>query len=385
MRCVILNRNYPPNPGVTGSSANELAQHLISQGVEVHIVSTKGQYAGGGVNTKGYGHVHLVHSLYSGKQKLLRLISNLLEGFLMMRKARSLGISPWICMTDPPLLNYWVGSDAHRKRLAWAYWSMDLFPEAFVSANITTPSNWLYRYLAHAIKKHAPQLLIALGPKQAQAILQTNAWSIPHVQLPCGIFSSQPTPPKPEWAKVDEKIILGYAGNLGEAHDPQFIEQVMRQMDPQQHHFILSCYGAKAAPLLALAKELPGVTILPSIAQAELQYIDIHLATLMPHWDHVCVPSKAVSSICQNAALLFCGSTQNDNAHLLNQAAWLIDPSQSIAQQVTDFFQALDHTSLAHKKLAAQQIGQELALMKEAAFAQITQFVQEHQAPLQRR
>lgn len=351
----------------------------------MHIVSTKGQYAGGGVNTQGYGHIHLVSSLYSGKQKLLRLASNLLEGFLMTRKASSLGISPWICMTDPPLLNYWVGSYAHRKCLAWAYWSMDLFPEAFVSANITKPNNWLYRYLAHAIKKHVPQLLIALGPKQAQAILQTNSWSIPHALLPCGIFSSQQTPPKPKWAMVDGKIILGYAGNLGEAHDPQLIEQVMRQIDPHKHHFILSCYGAKAAPILALAKELPGITILPSIAQAELQFIDVHLATLMPHWDHVCVPSKAVSSICQNAALLFCGSPNNDNAHLLSKAAWLINPGDPIAPQVADFFKALDHTSLAHKKLAAQQINQELTFMKEAAFAQITEFVQEHQAPLQRR
>ena len=379
MRCIILNRNYPPNPGVTGSSANELAQHLMTKGIEVHIVSTKGQYAGGGLNTKASGHVHLVSSLYSGKQKLLRLLSNLVEGFLMTRKASSLGIAPWICMTDPPLLNYWVGRYAHQHQLPWAYWSMDLYPEAFVSAHITSPRNWIYRHLTSAIRKFAPQLLIALGPKQAQAILQTNAWSIPCVQLPCGIFQSQGVINQPAWANVQGKIILGYAGNLGEAHDPQFIEQVLRHMDPSKHHFILSCYGAKAAPILALAKDLPGVTILPTIPQHELQYIDIHLATLLPHWDHVCVPSKAVSSICQGAALLFSGSTQNDNAHLLGKASWLIDPYQPIEQQVADFFKALDHASLANKKFAAKELRQELATMKQVAFEQIAQFIKGHQ------
>ena len=379
MRCVILNRNYPPNPGVTGASANELAQHLIAQGIDVHIVSTKGQYAGGGTNTSGYGKVHLVGSLYSGKQKILRLVSNLLEGFLMMRKAHSLSIVPWICMTDPPLLNYWVGSYARRNKLPWAYWSMDLFPDAFVSANITKPSNFLYRHLSKVVKHNPPQLLIALGPQQAQYILQKNQWPIPHVELPCGIFEPQATPQMPDWAKADQKIILGYAGNLGEAHDPQFIVEVLRQMDPTKHRFILSCYGAKAAAILDLAKDLPQVIVLPSIPQAQLQYIDVHLATLMPHWDHVCVPSKAVSSICQQAALLFCGSTTNDNAHLLQEASWQINPNLPMDAQVAQFFKALDQHSLAQKKQSAQKISQALHNMKRDAFDEIAQFVKSHQ------
>jgi len=379
VRCIILNRNYPPNPGVTGASADELAQYLISQGVEVHIVSTKGQYAGGGSNLPGHGQIHLVISLYSGKQKILRLISNLLEGFLMMRKARSLSIAPWICMTDPPLLNYWAGTYAHQHKLPWAYWSMDLYPEAFVSAKITQASNPIYQYLQNAIRRHAPQLLIALGPKQAQFILNKNQWQIPHIDLPCGILEPKEDVVPPTWANAEGKIILGYAGNLGEAHDPQLIEQVLRHMDPAKHRFILSVYGAKAAAITQLAKDFPGVIMLPSIPQAQLQFIDVHLATLMPHWDHVCVPSKAVSSICQNAALIFCGSTENDNAHLLSKATWQIDPSLPIAPQVHDFFNQLDKSSLAQKKLAARSMGQELQAMKAFAFSQIHQFIARHQ------
>ena len=297
----------------------------------------------------------------------------------MMRKARSLSITPWICMTDPPLLNYWVGSYAHQHDLPWAYWSMDLFPEAFVSAKISKPSNLIYQHLIKAVVRHAPQLLIALGPKQAQFILNKNQWKIPHVDLPCGILEPQQDLARPSWADAPGKIILGYAGNLGEAHDPQFIEQVLRQMDPAKHRFILSAYGAKAAAITALAKDLPGLIILPSIPQAELKFIDVHLATLMPHWDHVCVPSKAVSSICQQAALLFCGSKENDNAHLLHEASWQIDPRLPIAAQVADFFKALDQDSLAQKKLAAQHASEKLHVMKVAAFKQIAQFVAKHQ------
>lgn len=379
MRCIILNRNYPPNPGVTGASADELAQYLIAQGVDVLIVTTKGQYAGGGGQSQGHGRVHLVNSFYSGKQKILRLASNLLEGFLMMRKARSLSIGPWICMTDPPLLNYWVGTYAHQHKLPWAYWSMDLYPEAFVSAKITQASNPIYQYLQNAIRRHAPQLLIALGPKQAQFILNKNQWQIPHIDLPCGILEPKEDAVPPTWANAEGKIILGYAGNLGEAHDPELIEQVLRHMDPAKHRFILSVYGAKAAAIIQFAKDFPGVIMLPSIPQAQLQFIDVHLATLMPHWDHVCVPSKAVSSICQNAALIFCGSTENDNVHLLSKATWQIDPTLPIAPQVQDFFNQLDKSSLAQKKLAARSMAHELQAMKAFAFSQIYQFIARHQ------
>jgi hypothetical protein len=149
-------------------------------------------------------------------------------------------------------------------------------------------------------------------------------------------------------------------------------------MDPAKHRFILSAYGAKAAAITALAKDLPGLIILPSIPQAELKFIDVHLATLMPHWDHVCVPSKAVSSICQQAALLFCGSKENDNAHLLNEASWQIDPNLPIAAQVADFFKTLDQDSLIQKKMAAQHASEKLHVMKVAAFKQIAQFVAKH-------
>ena len=381
MRCLILNRNYPPNPGVTGASADELAQYLISQGIEVHIVSTKGQYAGGGSTEPGHGQVHLVSSLYSGKQKILRLISNLLEGFLMVKKARSLGIAPWICMTDPPLLNYWVGNYAHRNHLPWALWSMDLFPEAFVSAHITSPTNAIYQYLAKAIQRNIPKLLIALGPKQAQYILSKNQWHIAHVELPCGILEPKTNIETPAWANSEGKILLGYAGNLGEAHDPRFIEEVLRQMDPSKHRFILSVYGSKAADILKLAQNRPEVIILPSIPQAQLKFIDVHLATLMPHWDHVCVPSKAVSSTCQEAALLFCGSLDNDNAHLLGQASWQINPKLSIpiATQVAAFFQSLDQASLQQKKMVAASTSKKLREMKVRAFEQIAQFITQNQ------
>ena len=48
MKCVIINRNYPPQKGITGHSANELANYLLNKGVDIDIVHVDGKYAGGG-------------------------------------------------------------------------------------------------------------------------------------------------------------------------------------------------------------------------------------------------------------------------------------------------------------------------------------------------
>ena len=73
MHCLILNRNYPPGAGITGASANELAEYLTMQGVKVEIITTHGLYAGAGSRKAVFGQVHYVPAFYNGKNKLMRL------------------------------------------------------------------------------------------------------------------------------------------------------------------------------------------------------------------------------------------------------------------------------------------------------------------------
>ena len=379
VHCLILNRNYPPGAGITGASANELAEYLTMQGVKVEIITTHGQYAGAGSRKAVFGQVHYVPAFYNGKNKLMRLCANLIEGFLMARKARELQQAPWICMTDPPLLNFWVGRLASKLNIPWAYWSMDLYPQAFYAAKLVQPKNFIYQFLLKSIKRHQPNLLIALGSKQAEFIQQSYDWSIPCLILPCGVLKRNRAEAKPAWAQQNGKILLGYAGNLGQAHEPEFILELIRQMDTSRFHFILSTYGAKAQALLNLAKKMQGVEILETIPQNQLQFIDVHLTTLSPSWDHVCVPSKAVSSICQEAALLYCGTSTNDNWHLLGNAAWHIDPTGNLSSQVNQFYAQLNPARLAQKKSNAAVIATNLQETQQKGFAAILQFIQGNQ------
>lgn len=378
MQCTILNRNYPPNPGITGGSANELAEHLSAAGIEVHVVTVGGKYQGGGaLNVGVHGQVHQLKSFYHGKNKILRLISSLAEGWAMARKAFALGHSPCIAMTDPPLLNFWVARKARRRKLPWIYWSMDLYPEAFVAGNLVSGRNLAYRFIKKSLLAHLPSAVVALGPNHLKFIETDYATPLADkVLLPCGISNTATEGDAPPWLSVQEgRILFGYIGNVGEAHDVTFIKSVMDHIDPEKHSFILVAYGAKSQELLAHAASRKGVMVLDRVNRTDLKHIDVHLVTLLPSWDHICVPSKAVSAVCEGGSVLMCCSNSNDNWELLQDASWRIEPDGDCEVQVQAFFDELTYDRVKQARANASKVSKDLNLQKAEAFEAIASLV----------
>ena len=377
MRCVILNRNYPPNPGITGYSASELAAYLVDHGVEVHIVTVGGNYQGGvrsEVSLRGVT-MHLVRKIYDGKNKILRLAASLVEGRNMASKAISLGIVPVITLTDPPLLNYWVARICQRRRMPWIYWSMDVYPEAFAVAGLAKPEGFLYRHFKRSLLQSSPRHLIALGPKQAEYVQKSAERQIPTSILPCGVDLIERSGTSPDWMPLEAKITFCYIGNLGQAHDPRFVEAVITALDPAKHHFILSVYGIHAARLTAYASCLKHVTILKEVHRNELGWIDIHLASLEPVWDHICVPSKAVSAVCAGSCLFLCSSKLGDNWGLLHDAAWRIEPGEGMPAEAARIVNSLTFADVEQKRTKTQDCKQRLLGMKAVAMSGIVDAV----------
>ena len=81
-KVIIVNRHYPPNPGITGESAWDLAKYLIEKHqIEVHIVNIEGSDDGGGAKRKPVGIVHTLSSIYDSKSKILKQVAGFLDGF----------------------------------------------------------------------------------------------------------------------------------------------------------------------------------------------------------------------------------------------------------------------------------------------------------------
>ena len=351
IRCVILNRNYPPASGITGHSAADLADYLICKDIEISIVCVSANYSGGGLDKNKVGNIYQIKQIYSGKIKIFRLISNLIEGFLMLKKAISLNINTVICMTDPPLINFFSGILLNKKKIRWVYWSMDLYPDAFVSAGIVSKKNIFYKFILTKIKKFPPNLLMALGSAQRDYILKKYQWNIPTIILPCGISNSLKLSEEPIWSKnANGKILIGYVGNLGEAHNFEFIYEVIRNIDPSKYLFILSVYGSKALRLINLVSGTRGLIIVENIPQSQLCFIDIHLTSLNAGWEHVCVPSKAVSAITNGSTILFYGDQLSDTWKILNRSGWIININKDIKKEIIEWFEKITLDSIILRK-----------------------------------
>lgn len=402
-KVIIVNRHYPPNPGITGESAWDLAKFLIEKHqIEVHIVNIEGNDDGGGAKREPVGIMHTLSSIYDGKSKVLKQLAGFLDGFLLIRKAKSIDKNAAIIvMTSPPLLPFWAsmllksglqpsGMPPERK---WALWSMDLFPEAFVAIGMIAEKNVVYQWFLKKTYKNVPNKLIALGRKQAEVLeekyfrkftARSSQFSVfgkdytdklSTTILPCGVIFHQTYESQlPEWRKADNKIYFGYCGNLNDAHNEGFLIEFIKAFNPEKQHLVLALYGKKAQSIIDFAQNREGITILKNVPRSELNFLDVHLVSLLTKYTHLMIPSKAVSAVAAGGAILFCGSQESDNWDMLQEAAWLIREDTDLGEQIRAYLSNLTAEDLADKKQNAQKLNKDLQQNVLKAYEEIADF-----------
>ena len=373
---VIINRYYPPNPAISGHSACEMVQEITNRNKHLKMLVRyiHAPYAGGRASQKPAGFLGGMSSIYNGKNKILRFVGNFIEGYRLIRLSLPYA-DAIITLTDPPMLNFWAGILCKKKKIPWIYWALDLYPDAFAAAGIVSNNNFAYRIFNQNIKLHPPDFLIALGLQQAKFLTKKYQKNIPSAILPCGIIEINKSKSPPTWHS-ESKTVFAYTGNLGEAHDPEFLIQLIGRMDPKKHICLLSLYGAKAGKLLPIVKKHPSVQLIDHIPQDDLPYVDIFLVSLQPEWTHICVPSKAVSAICSGRAIAFQGDLDSDIWQMYNNAAFYIDLSQP--EKMIDDLLGLSKSSnqLQDKHAQAISYRKQLFARRLAAYDTIANFIQ---------
>ena len=378
MRVAVVNRFYPPDAAITGVSAAELVAALVERlpHAEFRVFASAARYAGG-IQRGDIGPVTVdrISSARLPGGKLGRLANSLAEGRALARRAVA-----WadvvISLTDPPLLGYWIGREIarHGRRVRWLEWTMDLYPEAFVSAGLVGERNLLYRYLLMSLRRHLPDAYLCLGPAQAAAVSTWRDTDVHGFLLPCGIVDGAPAlaSAPPSWRNDDGRVVFAYAGNIGEAHCPNLLEALVNAADPARFLFVFALYGTHRPRLEARLADRPNIVWADHLSHAELAHADVHIASLRAEWTHVCVPSKAVSTICLGRPLLFSGDRAGDTASMLGDAAWLIDiPSDGRYDVMT--IRALlerigDRDELQYRGCRALYLARHLPIQKESTF-----------------
>lgn len=357
-RVVILNKYGARHPSITGSSSRDMADFLSEKGLDVVVVSIHAPYKGQIGNREvqlPYRTIELP-SLYNGNNKLLRLAGNLIDGLRLILRSMVLPRHDVkIVMTDPSLINAWAILFRPFYRSKLAFWTMDLYPDAFVAAGLVSKNNPIYRVLSSLVYGHVPDFLIALGEQQYRYLCrQYKKEFIPHIVLPCGIYENKPAD-APAWrTKHTGKIVFCYAGNIGEAHNAGFLVELINHLDRDKHVMVLCLYGAKASWVWDRIDNKGVVERVDFVSRGELQYVDINIASLLPAWNHVCVPSKVVSAICAGTPVLYNANEESEGACMFPGAVWLIPDSEAISDALSRFLKGLTTDTIRQKRQAAQ-------------------------------
>ena len=370
----IINKYYPPYLSATGAQINHLAHFLAAQGFKIVVFTHKGDYATS-VKSRDMPTGNLVysHSLYRGKNRIVRLLASFIESLHLVYRAHRKKCDFTFVLTDPPFLNFWT-SLFFRNRL-WALWCMDVYPDAFLASGLVNEKNPVLRLYTGIVKKFPPSFFISLGKNQSAFLRSKYYPGVPDVSVPVGLFLEKAMP-NLSLERVSKKfpsgrIVFGYFANLGEAHDPDFLISFARKVDPSRHHLLVSCYGKHAAFIEKSLSNLDGVTIIQDMIEHHSE-IDVELVSLRSSWTHISIPSKALAAMERRHPVLFLGSEESDTWVYIKSCGWRI----SNVNEINSFLENLTHDHIAEKARFCEVCTTDLRSYKKEAFERIKEEIE---------
>jgi hypothetical protein len=377
MKIALVNAFYPPDTAVTGQSLSELYDELIRHPeLEIKIFSSTSISSSYTKNNGEFRTVSYSNTKLKSKNKFSRLFYNLLLG-RRLAKASVAWADIIVSMTDPALIGFWIGQELKKtKNKTWLEWEMDIYPEAFNAGNLISKTNPAYLYLLKFLNNNKPDAYIFLGEQQKSFFLkQRNTRKIvKSFILPCGIkdinFYNIP---------IDETITLAYAGNLGEAHSLEFMETLINLLPNYNFLLKLAINGKHALYLKTKYSDNKNIEWLSHMSVNDLLSCHVHIASLLPEWTHICVPSKALSSICLGKPLLFAGSKSADNYFSLKRAVWFVplasDGTFDRKKLINCLNQINTSICLHQKTNAAKNLAKTLVNLKTTSIHKIVQYI----------
>lgn len=363
MKIGFINKSFPPISSATGYHAFEMAKAIYNTNDLNPTISFWGTTTKQTLkqdNDKRFKwSLHRIS--YSGKRKALRLFFNFIDSFRLVWRAKYSNQDVYIVLSDPPFIQFWATFLLRSDKTI--FWMMDIYPDAFEANGLVKPKNVLYRFFQSRLKNYKPYALITLGAHQTNYLKKYFPQS-QFISLPIGIINNKKPLDNapPYWYNDGDKIYISYSGNLGEAHDINFLQLIIQNCDQAKYHFIFSCKGSKSSEFYEWLKDqqCDNVIIKDHLSWNDLKYLDIQIVTLLPDWTHICVPSKAITSTQYGSCILFGGKKESDTWHYVEECSWIIEPSKNKSQKVKELIDSIDKKVVFNKKKKTLEVFEKL-------------------------
>lgn len=332
MRIVVVNRFYKPDFSATSQLLTELAESLAADGHEITIVTSRLGYVDTTTDLPGREQMNGVDVIRVPSTRLGRAgvpgrmvdyitfyLSAIFVLFQQVRKGDVL-----ITKTDPPMISVAGALVANIKGARLINWCQDLFPEVagslgmgWAKGPIGKALTWLRnRSLKSAdmnavLDENMKDHLIAQGVPEKTIRILPN-WCDARITP----VRREDNPLREEWG-LKEKVVIGYSGNLGRAHVPPKIAELLKRTSDLSDVVWLFIGGGKGSEEVQYAAAqcpegkivFKGYQPLERLSES-LSVADIHLISLEPECEGLIMPSKYYGVLAVDRPILFLGSPE---------------------------------------------------------------------------
>ncbi len=360
-RLLFVNQYYWPDHASTAQHLADLAEHLASEGHEVHVLCGRGGYKPGVERPpRREAHegveIHRVDTTSFGRRTTLHRMIDYLSFYL-----RAFWLALFLprfdvvtTLTTPPIIGL-VGTMLRRlKGSRHVYWSMDLHPDASIALGRMRPSHPVVAALARlsdAVYRGADRVVV-LGPYMADRIAAKGVARERLADIPV-------------WSRRDEiypiarqghalraslgladKFVAMYSGNLGLAHSfAEFLEAARRLRHRDDIVFLFVGEGPRLAGVVSAkaADGLDNIRLLDYFPRgqlhASLSVADVHLISMRAEMTGIVVPGKLYGAMASGRPTLFVGPERCESADTIREAdcgpTVLLGDSQGVAGAIT--------------------------------------------------
>jgi colanic acid biosynthesis glycosyl transferase WcaI len=354
MRLIFLNRYFYPDHSPTSVLLSDLAFALSERGVPVTVITSRLSYEGDAPLLPGRETIQgvEVHRVWTSKRGRSHLLARSLDygtfylaaAWRLWRIARATDII--VAKTDPPLLSVLAALITSLRKTRLVNWLQDLFPEAASALNVGGRIGTVALRLALPIRNWSLRLANTNVVVSARMAARLEGEGIPREKI--RIISNwsdgaliTPIPAAQNalhksWA-LNDRFVVGYAGNLGRAHDVDTIVEAMALLHERATGsteddvarrivFVFVGGGAKRAQLEQeiLRRHLTNAMMRPYQPRQRLaetlSVADLHLVSLHPELEGLIVPSKFYGIAAAGRPTLFIGAPDGEIARLIDGA-----------------------------------------------------------------
>lgn len=354
MRIIFLNRYFYPSQAPTGILLSDLAFALSKRGASVVVITSRLTYEESDTllprreTIRGVD-VYRVWTTHRGRSGFLGRSLDYVSFFVaaawrLWRIARPNDVI--VAKTDPPLLSVMAAPIVWLRGARLVNWLQDIFPEVAEALKVGGPfgkfaftlirplRNWSFGFarlnvvVAGGMAEHLRREGIA-----GEKIRIISNWS---GGTPLAPIAAPANELRRNW-ELNGQFVVGYAGNLGRPHDLDTIIEaitLLRELAlrsppnnvAQRITFVFIGGGIQRAKLEreVLQRRLANVRMYayqPRERLAEtLSVADVHLISLNPELEGLCVPSKFYGIAAVGRPSLFIGAADGEIARLLDEA-----------------------------------------------------------------